>query len=110
MIGRNKVELTHLHFADDTLIFLPQHTKKLLNYRSLLDCFGLTTGLEINYNKSSLLSWGIHNSWVEDMDNLLGCKVENLPNKYLGMPLEISCKSRKVWNLVIERIEQKLTI
>lgn len=35
-IGGDEIEFTHLQFADDILIFLPQDTEKLINYRRLL--------------------------------------------------------------------------
>lgn len=64
MIGRDMVETTHFQFSDDTLIFLPQDTEKLLNYTRILHCFSLMTGLEINYSKSSLISYGVDSPWV----------------------------------------------
>lgn len=37
-IGSHEVNLTHLQFASDILIFLPKYTKKVVNYRRLLNC------------------------------------------------------------------------
>lgn len=38
--GKENVELTHLQFADDTIIFLPEDRVVVLNYKRLLNCFG----------------------------------------------------------------------
>lgn len=56
-VGRDHIALTRLQFTDDTLIFLSQNCNKVFNLRRLLDCYSLMTGLGINYEKSSLVSW-----------------------------------------------------
>lgn len=56
-IGKDNVELTHIQFADETLLFLPQDSTILMNYKRLLDCSGLMSGLQVNFDKSSLVSW-----------------------------------------------------
>lgn len=70
-IGKDRVMVTHLQYADDTILFLPKDTNALLNYRSLLDCFSIMSGLQINYNKSTLVSWNKKNVWVEEMCRLI---------------------------------------
>lgn len=109
-VGNNRIELTHLQFANDTLLFIPYNTDVVRNYRRLLDCFGLMTGLEVNYSKSSFVSWGVNSNWVRDMGSILGCKVENLPISYLGMPLGISYKSKKAWEPVITRVQKRMSL
>lgn len=109
-IGRDTIEITHLQFADDTLIFLPHNTEQLLNLKRLLHCLSLMTGFKINFSKSSLVFWGVHFSWVENMSNILSCKIEKLPITYLGMPLGLSCKNRRFWKPILDKIEHRLTI
>lgn len=53
-IGNDNVVLTHLQFADDTLLFIPKDSSKLINYKRLLSCFSLMTGLNLNLSKSWL--------------------------------------------------------
>lgn len=65
---------------------------------------------EVNFEKSSLTTWQNDHSWVETMANNLGCKLEKLPMRYLGLPLGVSCKSIKCWTPVNDKINQKLTI
>lgn len=45
--------------------FLAYDSEKVINLRRLLDCFSFMTGLTINYEKFSLVSWGVDNEWVE---------------------------------------------
>lgn len=51
LVGKDKVEVTHLKFADDALVFLPKNECVIKNFRRLLDCFGIMSGLKINYQK-----------------------------------------------------------
>lgn len=76
-IGKDKIEVTHLPFADDRVV---------LNYRRLLDYFGLMSGLEINYHKSSIVYWLRDDSCCRSMSSVLHYKVEMLPIKYLWVP------------------------
>lgn len=39
-VGKDQIPLTHLQYADDTLIFLPKDTTTVLNYRRLFDWIG----------------------------------------------------------------------
>lgn len=74
------MELTHLQFEDDTLILLPKNTKKLLNYRRLLQCFGIMSGLYVSFNKSTLVGWGVNDQWISEMSIEMNCKSEKLPS------------------------------
>ncbi|XP_025638571.1 uncharacterized protein [Arachis hypogaea] len=56
LVGQDNIELSHLQFADDTILFCPQDMETVLNYKRLLRCFELMSGLSINYDKSSLIS------------------------------------------------------
>ena len=38
LVRKNKVKISHLQFADDTLIFCPANEHIIINYRRLLDC------------------------------------------------------------------------
>lgn len=44
-VGKDNVELTHLQFADDTLLFIPQDGDVIMNYERLFECFGKISGL-----------------------------------------------------------------
>ena len=70
-IGRDTVELSHLQFADDPLFFSLASASCLKNYRCMLACFSLMSGLNVNYSKSALIAFGCEDSWVEDISSLL---------------------------------------
>ncbi|WMV33005.1 hypothetical protein MTR67_026390 [Solanum verrucosum] len=45
---------------------------------------------------------------ISTLANILGGKIGELPTTYLGMPLGAKCKSKNIWNSVVERCENKL--
>ena len=86
--GRGGEELTvsHLLFADDTIIFCKARREQLTNLSWILAWFEAASGLRINLSKSVLIP-------VEEVDELeelaaeLGCRLGALPTVYLGLPL-----------------------
>ncbi|RVX10791.1 LINE-1 retrotransposable element ORF2 protein [Vitis vinifera] len=103
------IQVTHLLFADDTLVFCDDSQEQVTFLSWLLMWFEATSGLRINLNKSEILPVGC----VENAELLaaeLGCKVGSLPSTYLGLPLGASYKSVKVWDGVEERMRKKLAL
>ena len=50
-IGKDEVELSHLQFADDMLVFCLANKEVLLNIRRMMNCFAFMSVLCINYIK-----------------------------------------------------------
>ena len=46
---------------------------------------------------------------IQTLANILQCKVNCLPMIYLGMPLGTLYKIASIWNLILERMEKKLS-
>lgn len=57
-VGACGVCVSHLQFADDTLVFCPAKTKWLIILRRIMDYFTLLSGLKVHLAKSSLLVLG----------------------------------------------------
>ena len=91
-VGRNLVDLSHLQFVDNTILFCLAKVKILRNYRYILDNFGILTGLSINYDKSALISLNCYEKKVKAMKKSLDCEVSALPITYLGIPLDANIK------------------
>jgi hypothetical protein len=80
------VNISHLLFADDTLVFCranPDHPRYL---RVLFLCFEAVSGFKVNLAKSVLVLMGCVDN-VDGLAGILGCGVLSLPLKYLGLPL-----------------------
>ena len=102
-VGRGEdMVISHLLYADDTLIFC-QENKEQLKYLSwILMWFEALSGLKINLNKSEVIPIGIVDN-VEELASELGCKVGSLPTPSLGFPLGAKHKAIGVWNSIEER-------
>ncbi|XP_016185996.1 uncharacterized protein LOC107627686 [Arachis ipaensis] len=64
LVGRDSIELSHLQFADNTIMFCPLEEKTIKNYKRLLRCFELMSGLSINFDKSSLIPINCDEQWI----------------------------------------------
>lgn len=109
-IGSNGVILSHLQFADDTILFCNNDRAELANIKRVLRCFQLMSGLKINFSKSSVCGVKISDQDVKDLALVMGCKIESLPIKYLGLPLGANPKRIKTWEPVLDRMGKKLNV
>ena len=108
-IGKAKVSLKHLQFADDILLFAPKNSSCIINYFRILDIFALMSGLSLNYNKSAFISWRVDDyAWVEEMANDVGCLHKRPPFTYLGFPLGANFSKYSTWKPVLRNIENRL--
>ncbi|XP_057746334.1 uncharacterized protein LOC130965582 [Arachis stenosperma] len=110
LVGGDHIELSHLQFVDDTIFFCPPETETILNYKRLLRCFELMSGLSINFDKSNLISVNCEQGWVDQACGLLGCKQVVLPVRYLGISLGANPRLVKTWKSIIDKVEAKLSL
>ena len=99
--------VTHLLFADDTILFCDADVEQILHIRLLLLSLQAVTGLKVNVHKSEMVPIGEVDD-VHALAEILGCKVGKLPMSYLGMPLEASHNSPSIWNPILEKFERRL--
>ncbi|WMV13356.1 hypothetical protein MTR67_006741 [Solanum verrucosum] len=103
----NEVGITHLLYADDTLVFCEAEVIQIRHIRAILTIFEGISGLHVNWQKSFLYP-------VNQVDNMellarnLGCQIATLPTRYLGMPLGAQNKETAVWSEILERCNKKL--
>ena len=101
------VGVSHLLFADDTILFCDADEERILHVRMLLLCFQAVSSLKVNALKSEMVPIGeVPNVFV--LAEILGCRVGSLPMTFLGMPLGVSHKSPTVWNPILEKFEHNL--
>ncbi|XP_057723574.1 uncharacterized protein LOC130939490 [Arachis stenosperma] len=110
LVGRDNIELSHLQFADDTILFCPPEEETLRNYQRLLRCFEMMSGLSINFEKSNLIPVNCSSEWANRMCQLLGCQEAALPVRYLGISLGANPRLVKTWKHVLDKVEEKLNL
>ena len=101
------IMVSHLFFADDTLIFCDVAPDQVLQLRNLLTWFEAIFGLKVNLGKSELVPVG-DVPLIEDLAGMLGCKTSCLPMTYLGLPLGAKFKAQAISNGVLEKMEKRL--
>ena len=99
--------VTHLLFADDTILFCDADVEQILHIRLLLLSFQAVIGLKVNVYKSEMVPRGEIVD-VHALAEILGCRVGELPMSYLGMPLGAFHNSPSIWNPILEKFERKL--
>ena len=108
-IGKAKVSLKHLPFADDTLIFSPRNSMCITNYFRILDVFAMMSGLSLNYSKSCFISWNLNDHvWARDIARSFGCLHSICPFTYLGFSLGDHMNRCSAWKPVVEKIQNRL--
>jgi hypothetical protein len=64
--NNNLVSITHLQFADDTLLIGDRSWANFRALKALLILFEATSGLKVNFHKSMLVGVNIHDSWLAE--------------------------------------------
>ena len=102
------IRVSHLLFADDTILFCDASREQIMSIRLALTCFQAFTGLKVNVGKSEIVPVGeVRN--IQSLANILQCRVGSLPMTYLGMPLGTLYKTVSIWNPILQRVEKKLS-
>ena len=100
--------ISHLLFADDTILFCDATREQFLYIRMVMIFFEAITGLKINIGKSEIVPVGVVGN-LTTLASVLGCNVGRLPMTSLGMPLGAHFKDPSIWNPIIEKMEKKLS-
>ncbi|KAD3068242.1 hypothetical protein E3N88_36122 [Mikania micrantha] len=81
----------------------------ILNLTRILRCFNLSSGLKINFKKSFLYGIGIEQGSATSLARVIRCKVGSFPFTYLGVPVGQNMNLVKNWNIVLEKISNRLS-
>jgi hypothetical protein len=106
--GSEQVLVSHLLFADDTLVFCGASLDQVQALGDFLVCFELVSGLKVNLAKSVVVSVGVVDN-VGALAKVLGCSISSLPLRYLGLPLGSQFKDKASWNGVVEKTTRSLS-
>jgi hypothetical protein len=68
----------------------------------------MVSGLKINFLKSSLIGINVSEDFMEMACEFLNCSKENLPFKYLGLPVGANGRSLSTWEPLVESLNRKL--
>jgi len=107
--GANSVVLSHLQFANDTLLIGDKSWANVRAMRVGLLLFEAMSGLKVNFHKSSLVGVNIKSSWFSEAAFVLGCKVGKIMFLYLGIPIGGDPRRLLFWEFVVNQIKTRLS-
>lgn len=85
--NRNTFAISHLLFADDSLIFSQATTEDCSYLKSIFDLYTATSGQRFNMDKSSMFfSPNVPQHTINEIKYLFNLQVVSLHERYLGLP------------------------
>lgn len=100
--------LTHLQYADDTILFMELSDSNILIVKFLLYCYEAMSGMKINYQKSEVIVVGAEEGESKRVADLFNCQVGSLPIKYLGLPVSDKKLTATDLRSPVNKIEKRL--
>ncbi|GAU16213.1 hypothetical protein TSUD_298450 [Trifolium subterraneum] len=107
--AENPLYVSHLQFADHTLLLGVKSWANIRALRDVLVLFELMSGLKVNFHKSMLVGVNISDSWLSEAASVLRCRVGKVPFLYLGLPIGGDPSRLGFWEPVVARIKQRLS-
>ena len=108
-IARGCPKVTHLFFADDSILFCKASLEECHLLRSTLMEYEEASGQKVNTDKSSIFfSPNTALATRDEIFNILGPMQNSRHTKYLGLPSLIGKSKKQVFEILKERVGQKL--
>ncbi|XP_060195392.1 uncharacterized protein LOC132624666 [Lycium barbarum] len=104
------LQLTHLIFADDLMIFCKGNVSSVSRAMKALTHFSAATGLVANMDKSSIFLAGVDDSTRDQLLARTGFTVSTFPMRYLGLPLSPKKWTKLDCHLLEEKITQRINV
>ncbi|XP_071725952.1 uncharacterized mitochondrial protein AtMg01250-like [Rutidosis leptorrhynchoides] len=105
-VGHDKIVVSHLQYADDTIFFGEWSKRNTKNISKLLKWFENISGLKVNLKKSNLYGIGVSKKDVEEMDNYIDCSAGSTPFTYLGLPIGTPSTKASTWQPIIGKSDK----
>jgi hypothetical protein len=83
--------------------------EQLMQLKNILQIFSSSTGLKVNYHKTTLVPINIDTNHATTLANAFECKVETLPFAYLGLPLGTTRPSLADLMPIVSRLDKRLS-
>ena len=107
-VGYEEVSVSHLQFANDTIIFCESDMGQILNVKRVLRCFQVMYGLNINFLKSCIFEINVEMHTLMEWADKICYNVNVLPSTYLGLPFGAKDNSVRMWESIVEKFERRL--
>ncbi|XP_019150111.1 PREDICTED: uncharacterized protein LOC109146914 [Ipomoea nil] len=108
-VARGAPAISHLFFADDSLLFFRANQREAVNIKQCLDLYSLASGQLINFDKSNAVY--SHNTPGPTRDLVTGIVgVQEAPDlgRYLGLPSALGRNKTAVFKYIEENIRARI--
>ncbi|XP_010666976.2 uncharacterized protein LOC104884079 [Beta vulgaris subsp. vulgaris] len=107
--SRSEPEISHLLFADDSLLFTRATRQECFEIVDILNRYELAFGQKINYEKSEVsFSKGVRVEQKEALMGILKMRQVEKHEKYLGIPSVAGRSKKLIFASLLDRIWKKL--
>lgn len=100
--------VSHIQYADDTVIMIDGSNRSVINLKLILYCFEWLTGLKINFHESEVYVFGAQQREKERLANMLNCVLGELPLKYLGVPVSDRHLNMGAFSPILQKMLKRL--
>lgn len=107
-VGIGKIKLHSLQFTDDVLLFFDGSSRSTDIIRIILEAFAGSSGLKINFNKSSIIPTHLPSQQVSNLAIFFSCPKQSFPISYLCLPLSPKSLRKVDYLPLIEKIDNRL--
>jgi hypothetical protein len=108
-VARNAPKITHLLFADDSLLFARANSKEASTILTVLKSYQETSGQMVSLDKSEVpYSRNVPNQDKEMICQQIDIKTGTSHSRYLGLPMVFGRSKKYVFSFVQERVWKKV--
>jgi hypothetical protein len=108
--GGSELVISHLQYADDTLLIGEASSENLWAIKAILRAFELASGLRVNFHKSCLLGVNVSNEFLNMGAEFLNCRLGSTPFKYLGLPVGANPRRLATWQPLLDSLHARLNV
>ena len=104
-----KMDLTHMSFADDILVFTDGNIRSLDSIVEVFEYFAKISGLEISLEKSTIYLAGVSDARRQEMESRYSIQSGKLPVRYLKLPLLTKRMTIADYKPLLDRIKSRIS-
>jgi hypothetical protein len=94
--------------TEDTLLIMEACPQQLFVLKALLNTFADSTGLQVNYSKSSMVPINLDCDRPNHLASTFNCMIGSLPFIDLGLPLSCTKPTIQECLSLVHRVERRL--
>ncbi|XP_017256437.1 uncharacterized protein LOC108225996 [Daucus carota subsp. sativus] len=106
--GGSGEQISHLQYADDTVIFINDSLDDIRGVKRVLQGFEILSGLKINFAKSKLYGFNSNKDEIKEWAKDVGCLPGDDSFQYLGLELARPPNRIQFWDPLLTKIRKKL--